>query len=71
MNDYKERLKEELAQLEERVSKLDSFILRYSMGEIDVKLDCPLWVLELQLNAMNTYLTVLRKRVELVGADEV
>lgn len=71
MNDYKERLKEELAQLEERVSKLDSFILRYSMGEIDVKLDCPLWVLELQLNAMNTYLTVLRKHVELVGTDEV
>ena len=71
MNDYKERLKEELAQLEERVSKLDSFILRYSMGEIDVKLDCPLWVLELQLNAMNTYLTVLRKRVEFGGADEV
>lgn len=71
MNDYKERLKEELAQLEERVSKLDSFILHYSMGEIDVELDCPLWVLELQLNAMNTYLTVLRKRVELGDADEV
>lgn len=67
MNDYKERLKEELAQLEERVSKLNSFILKYYMGEVDVELDCPLWILELQLNAMNTYLTVLKKRIEIEG----
>ena len=67
MNDYKERLKEELAQLEERVSKLNSFILKYYMGEIKVELDCPLWLLELQLNAMNTYLTVLKKRIEIEG----
>lgn len=67
MSNYKERLREELAQMEERVSKLDSFILRYYTGELDIKLDCPIWVLELQLNAMTTYLTVLRKRVELEG----
>ena len=65
MNDYKERLKEEHAQLEERVAKLNSFIIKYNMGELDVELDCPLWVLELQLNAMNTYLTVLKKRIEI------
>lgn len=65
MNDYKERLKEEYAQLEYRVNKLNSFITKYNMGEADVKLDCPLWVLELQLNAMNTYLTVLKKRIEI------
>ena len=65
MNDYKERLKEEYAQLEERVAKLNSFIIKYNMGELDVKLDCPLWLLELQLNAMNTYLTVLKKRIEI------
>lgn len=67
MNDYKERLKEEYAQLEERVAKLNSFIIKYNMGELDVELDCPLWVLELQLNAMNTYLTVLKKRIGLGG----
>ena len=71
MSDYKDRLKEEQTQLEERVSKLDSFILKYYMGELDVKLDCPLWVLELQLNAMNTYLTVLKKRIELGDTHEV
>lgn len=65
MNDYKERLKEEHAQLEERVAKLNSFIVKYTMGELDVELDCPLWVLELQLNSMNTYLTVLKKRMGL------
>ena len=67
MNDYKERLKEEYAQLEERVAKLNSFIIKYNMGELDVELDCPLWVLELQLNAMNTYITVLKKRIGLGG----
>lgn len=36
MSDYKNRLKEEHAQLEERVSKLNSFILKYYMGEIKV-----------------------------------
>lgn len=67
MSDYKNRLKEEHAQLEERVSKLNSFILKYYMGEIKVELDCPMWLLELQLNAMNTYLTVLKKRIEIEG----
>lgn len=67
MSTYKERLKEEHAQLEERVTILNSFIIKYNMGEVDVKLDCPLWVLELQLNAMNTYLTVLKKRIEIGG----
>lgn len=67
MSTYKERLKEEYAQLEYRVNKLNSFITKYNMGEVDVELDCPLWVLELQLNAMNTYLTVLKKRIEIEG----
>lgn len=67
MSDYKDRLKEELAQLEERVSKLSSFILKYYMGEVDVELDCPIWILGLQLSAMNTYLTVLKKRIGLGG----
>lgn len=71
MNDYKERLKEEYAQLEERVAKLNSFIIKYNMGAIDVELDCPLWVLELQLSTMNAYLTVLKKRIELGDAHEV
>lgn len=67
MEGYKERLKEEHAQLEERVTKLNSFITKYNMGEVDVELDCPIWVLELQLNAMNTYLTVLKKHIEIGG----
>lgn len=71
MNNYKERLKEEYAQLEERVAKLNSFIIKYNMGAIDVELDCPLWVLELQLSTMNAYLTVLKKRIELGDTHEV
>lgn len=71
MEGCKERLKEEHAQLEERVTKLNSFITKYNMGEVDVELDCPLWVLELQLSTMNTYLTVLKKRIELGDTHEV
>lgn len=71
MNDYKERLKEELAQLEEKSIKLNSFIVDYLMGAIDVELDCPLWILELQLSTMNAYLTVLKKCIELGDTHEV
>lgn len=42
-----------------------------NMGEVDVKLDCPLWILELQLSTMNAYLTVLKKRIELGDTHEV
>ena len=71
MNDYKERLKEELAQLEEKSIKLNSFIVDYLMGAIDVEFDCPLWVLALQLSTMHAYLTVLKKRIELGDTYEV
>lgn len=64
MNDYKERLKEEFAQLEERVIKLNTFITKYHLGEIEVELDCPLGLLEAQLYAMQAYLEILGERIK-------
>ena len=52
-------------------ARINSFIVDYLMGAIDVELDCPLWVLELQLSTMNAYLTVLKKRIELGDTHEV
>lgn len=64
MNNYKERLKEEHAQLEERVTKLNSFITNYQLGKLKVELDCPFGLLEAQLYAMQTYLEILSERIK-------
>ena len=64
MNDYKERLKEEHAQLEERVTKLNSFITKYHLGELKVELDCPLGLLEAQLYVMQAYLEILNELIK-------
>ena len=64
MNNYKERLKEEHAQLEERVTKLNSFITKYHLGELEVELDCPFGLLEAQLYAMQAYFEILSERIK-------
>lgn len=69
MNDYKERLKEEHAQLEERVAKLNSFITKYHLGELEVELDCPFGLLEAQLYAMQAYLEILSERIKHGGSQ--
>lgn len=63
MNNYKERLKEEHSQLEERVIKLNTFITNYRLGKLKVKLDCPFGLLEAQLYAMQAYLEILNERI--------
>lgn len=67
MSDYKERLKEEHAQLEERVTKLNSFITNYRLGKLKVELDCPFDLLEAQLYAMQAYLEILSERIKRGG----
>lgn len=67
MSNYKERLKEEHAQLEERVTKLNSFITNYHLGKLKVELDCPFGLLEAQLYAMQAYLEILSERIKRGG----
>ena len=61
MTDFKERLQEEKAQLEERLNKLDTFLQSEKVKEID---DVQKALLQVQATAMNTYLQCLLERLE-------
>jgi len=61
MNDFKTRLIEEQAQLEEKLNKLDSFIMSEKFDSID---DVQKALLQVQATAMNTYNQCLKERLE-------
>lgn len=61
MADFKERLQEEKAQLEERLNRLDTFLQSEKVKEID---DVQKALLQVQATAMNTYLQCLLERLE-------
>jgi len=61
MNNFKTRLIEEKIQLEERLDKLDNFLLSEKGKEIT---DMQKTLLRIQATAMNTYLQCLKERIE-------
>ena len=61
MSDFKTRLVEEQAQLEEKLDKLDAFLVSEKVKEID---DVQKALLQVQATAMNTYLQCLKERIE-------
>jgi len=61
MSDFKTRLIEEKAQLEEKLDKLDAFLVSEKVKEID---DVQKALLQVQATAMNTYLQCLKERIE-------
>ncbi len=61
MSDFKTRLIEEKAQLEEKLDKLDAFLVSEKVKEID---DVQKALLQVQATAMNTYLQCLKARIE-------
>lgn len=61
MSDFKTRLVEEQVQLEEKLNKLDSFILSDDFNKID---DVQKALLQVQATAMNTYNQCLKERLE-------
>jgi hypothetical protein len=61
MNDFKTRLVEEQSQLEEKLNKLDNFILSDNFKKID---DTQKALLSVQATAMNTYNQCLKERLE-------
>ena len=61
MSDFKTRLVEEQAQLEEKLNKLDAFLVSEKVKEID---DVQKALLQVQATAMNTYLQCLKERIE-------
>lgn len=60
MNDFKVILEEETNQLEEKLNKLDNFLISNKISTID---DVQLALLHVQATAMNTYLQCLKERL--------
>lgn len=61
MSDFKTRLVEEQGELEEKLDKLDSFILSDNFNKID---NVQKALLKVQATAMNTYNQCLKERLE-------
>jgi hypothetical protein len=61
MSDFKTRLVEEQAQLEEKLNKLDDFLMSEKVNDID---DTQKALLQVQATAMNTYSQCLKERIE-------
>jgi hypothetical protein len=61
MSDFKTRLETEKVELEEKLDKLDAFLLSEKSKEID---DVQNALLHVQATAMNTYLQCLKERIE-------
>jgi hypothetical protein len=61
MSDFKTRLVDEQAQLEEKLDKLDDFLMSDKVKGID---DVQKALLHVQATAMNTYLQCLKERIE-------
>ena len=63
MSDFISRLYDEKNQLEERYSKLKSFLFSDAFDKIDVRQQ---GLLQIQVSAMETYLKVLNERILLL-----
>ena len=61
MEDFKTRLIEEQTQLEEKLNKLDNFLMSDKVKDIN---DVQKALLHVQATAMNTYLQCLKERLE-------
>ena len=70
MNDFKERLVEEIVGLEYKISKLSDFMEKYNFDEI-IKNSTQKKLLVIQLSQMNAYLNTLKLRLEILEQDTV
>lgn len=61
MSDFKDRLIEEQAQLEEKLDKLNTFLMSDKVKGVD---DVQKALLQVQATAMNTYNQCLKERLE-------
>ena len=61
MSDFKTRLETEKTELEEKLNKLDEFLVSDKVNDVD---DVQKALLHVQATAMNTYLQCLKERIE-------
>ena len=64
MKPYQKRLFKEFKELTRKCEKLDAFIKKVKEGEVEAdELDCPLYMLERQLDIMVHYASILMTRI--------
>ena len=61
MSDFKTRLETEKLEPEEKLNKLDAFLMSEKVNSVD---DVQKALLQVQATAMNTYLQCLKERIE-------
>jgi len=61
MSDFKTRLETEKVELEEKLNKLDAFLVSEKVKDVD---DVQKALLQVQATAMNIYLQCLKGRIE-------
>lgn len=59
---YKDRMRVEYQELTARADKLRNMLQRYADGTLDFEPTCPITLLSRQLDVMNEYALILRRR---------
>jgi len=67
--DFKDRVKAEYHQLATRCEKLEAMCKKYAAGELEFKPNCPLELLQKQLDHMQGYKEILEIRADIEGID--
>lgn len=62
LKDYEKRFVKEYTELQERIYKLESLVVRYQRGTLNFVPKCSLHLLAKQLDAMKEYAQTLRER---------
>lgn len=65
MSDYKTRMADEYRQLATRADKLRTMLRKQADGTLDFEPTCPIDLLRHQLDVMNEYAHLLRRRAEI------
>ncbi|WP_236824371.1 crAss001_48 related protein [Bifidobacterium sp. N5G01] len=64
-SDYKERMRFEYRDLTARAGRLRDMLQRYADGTLDFELVCPIALLSRQLDVMDEYALILRRRANI------
>jgi len=62
MESYKERYLKEIQELEHRIARLSLLLHRYELGVLGFELNCPVQLLQSQLEIMLKYADILDRR---------
>lgn len=64
-SDYEERMRVEYRELTARAGRLRDMLQRYADGTLDFELVCPISLLSRQLDVMDAYANLLRRRAKI------